>query len=79
MGKHKKRAKIIRKEKEAMDKHIQGLKDQLMPGEKLLTCPTCQKNIRVQESQGMVTCVRYGGIGIMASAPIHPGEIRYNK
>ena len=54
--------------------YIAGLQAQLKPGQKLLTCPYCNKIVKVPEWQQQLSCVRsYCTNG----HPTHPGEIKF--
>ena len=76
MGKHA-QAKWAARAKEQQDRtdaYITKLQSQLLPGQKLLTCPQCNRIIKVPEWQQMLCGIRYGLQKVCSS---HPGEIKF--
>ena len=75
MGKHSSvKAIYAKREQEFFEnqrKYIASLEARLLPGQKLMTCPYCNKICCVPVWQVMINCIRYGING----GPTHPGEI----
>lgn len=73
MNKDRRPKKVIERERkyfENQQKYINRLQRLCLPGEKLITCPTCQRIGVYPEWHAIVYCVQMG------NGPVcHPGQI----
>lgn len=68
-------AKVIQKYQEGQRNYIQSLQNSLLPGQKLLTCPYCNKICKVPEWQQEINCIKSGRGAWRQAFGTHPGEI----